>query len=108
MTSITTRDTGETEAEIIVFYHGESELCLFWNVVTNQEIACSVQLSVHSELGESTKYSIFYRDNTECNGSLNTSCSLDIYNRFGDGECDKLQVVGWEDINGHLCPQNIL
>ena len=93
---------------MIVFYHGESELCVFWNVAANQEIACSVLLSPHPLLNVLTKYDMFYPNQTECKGEFDTSCSRNIYRQLGHGECDQLQVVGWEDASGHVCYNDII
>ena len=104
--SITTKYSGDSMAERIVFYFDDidgEELCEFINVNTNDEIKCSLEFTIFSRFEENTEFIIFYENGTECKGLFDTSCSTNIYNKFGDGECDKLQVVAFEDLKGNIC-----
>ena len=105
MKGITLKYVDDETAESIVFYYGQSELCVFLHVIPGQVITCSVEFSSYDKLRSETGYSIFYA-NGECHGSFDTSCSRNIYNQYGYG-CNKLRIIGWQDMNGFFCDGRI-
>ena len=100
--AITTIYGGERMAERVMFYVGDDTLCIFYNVLSNDTITCSVKHSKYKVFEKKTKVVVRFNDGLECEGSFDTSCDTNLYNALLN-ECGNLQVVGWEDKNGYVC-----
>ncbi len=101
MRSVTARYTGSEPAVTIQFYRGTDVLCTFSNVLSDEQIACSLVHSDETHIGFNVQYGIVYLDDDiECNGPLKSSCSGE-----DDDGCGGLEVVEWEDMDSNVCDE---